>query len=333
MVITNLIIISFTQIIIILFLNKIAYSLDLLDYPNKRKNHSKPTPFIGGLAISLTYCLIILITDIKLFNFKALIIYSFIVSIIGLVDDKFNLNPSSKLFLQSVPVYFLIESGIYLKDLGSYELFNILQLGSYGKFFTFLCCLLIMNAFNYCDGIDGLLSTLFLNILIVFIVLSYLLDKENINEYLLYLLIPVIIFLLFNLSILKLPKIFLGDSGSLMMGFITGFIMIILYLKLKIHPSILIWPTAFIIYEFLSTNILRFLKKKNLFETGSDHIHYRISKKYKLKTLGVNLFLNLLSLIITFIGVITFFMFGTLYSLIGFVILFFIYLGLRYKFI
>ncbi len=331
--IANLLIISLAQFVIIFFLNKIAHSLDLLDYPSKRKKHPKPTPFVGGLTISLTYCLIIFITDTSLINLKIFILCSLVVSVVGLIDDKFDINPILKLLLQSIPVYFLIDSGIFLQDLGNYEYFNLLQLGSFGKYFTFLCCLLIMNAFNYSDGIDGLLSTLFINIFLVFIILCYLFDKNNISEYLLYLIIPIIIFLLFNFSILKLPKIFLGDSGSLMLGFITGFMMIILYIELKIHPSILIWPVAFIIYEFLSTNVLRFYNKKNLFKSGSDHIHYQIKKKFNLKILSINIYLNLISIVIAFFGVLIYFLFGALHSLLGFVLFFLFYLTLKYKFL
>ena len=331
--ILNLFIISLIQFLIIIILNKFAYTANLLDYPNNRKKHANPTPFVGGLSISLTYCFIIFLTDTNLFNLKIIIFCCLLLSVIGLFDDKFNIKPIPKLVLQSLPVFLVINNGIYLQDLGYYENLGFLQLGVYGKYFTFLCCLLIMNAFNYSDGIDGLLSTLFLNIFLIFIILCYLLNKNNFNEYLFYITTPLIIFLLFNFSFLKLPKIFLGDSGSLMLGFITGFIMIVLYTKIKIHPSILIWPVAFIIYEFLSTNVFRLYKKKNLFQSGSDHIHYQISKKFNLKTLGINLFLNLINLFITFFGFLIFFNFGSLYSLIAFAFLFLIYLILKYKII
>lgn len=329
----NILLISLIQLFFIFILNKFAYSLNLLDYPSIRKKHLDATPFIGGIAITFTYCFIIFINQTNIYNLNIIILCSLLLSLIGLIDDKFDINPISKLFLQSLPVYILINNNIYLQDIGYYENFGFFELGAYGKYFTFLSCLLIMNAFNYSDGVDGLLSTLFLNIFFSFIVLCILFNEKEMIEYFIYLIIPIAIFLLFNFSTFNLPKVFLGDSGSLALGFITGFTMIVLYNENKIHASILVWPVAFIVYEFLSTNLLRFYKKKNLFQSGTDHIHYQISKKFKLKTLGINFYLNLLNLFITVVGFTIYFIFGSFYSLMCFVFIFLIYLGVKYKLI
>jgi UDP-GlcNAc:undecaprenyl-phosphate GlcNAc-1-phosphate transferase len=328
----NLFIILIIQLFVLFLLNKVSYKIDFLDYPNKRKVHSTPTPFIGGLSLGLSYCVVVFITDINFLYLNFIFAYALIVSIFGLVDDKFNISPTSKIILQSIPVYILISKGLYLTNIGDYEIIGKINLGGYGEIFTFFCCLLIMNAFNYSDGVDGLLSTLFINIFINFLIICYVFNEIYIGQILIYFIFPVLIFLLFNLSLLKLPKIFLGDSGSTLLGFLTGFVMIFLYEKVSIKPSILIWPVALIIYEFISTNLVRIFKKKKIFQSGNDHIHYQISKKYNLKVLGINLTMNLVNCIITFSGLLIYYLFGSLFSLIGFIIFFFIYLRIKFSF-
>ena len=329
----KLIILSILQFSILFTLSKLAYKVKLLDYPSKRKIHLKPTPYIGGLAIGLCYCFVIYIAKIEYSLINLILLYSIIVSLVGFVDDKFDINPISKLLLQSIPVYLLITEGLYLSDIGEYEIIGLINLGYFSKIFTFLCCLLIINSFNYSDGIDGLLSSLFINIFFSFAFICFIYEKISIIYSFIYIIIPVLIFFLFNVSFLKLPKIFLGDSGSTLLGFITGFVMIFLYSNLLIEPSILIWPVALIIYDFLGTNLIRILKKKNLFQSGDDHFHYQISKKYNFETPEINLIMNIINLFITLTGFAIYYFFGSLFSLIGFVLIFFIFLYFKIYFL
>lgn len=326
---TNLFFLFIIQLSILFILNKFAYKVNLLDYPNKRKIHSAPTPYIGGLALSLGYYIIVYITEINYSLINLILLYSILISLVGFIDDKFDINPLSKLILQSIPVYILISKGLYLNDIGEYELIGKINLGYFSKTFTFLCCLLIINAFNYTDGVDGLLSTLFINIFSTFAMICFAFGKININNDIIYIILPVFVFFLFNISFLKLPKIFLGDSGSTSLGFITGFAMIFLYLELSIEPSILIWPVALIIYDFLSTNIIRIIKNRRIFQSGNDHLHHQLSKKYKLKIFQIILIINLINCLLTFFGFATHHIFGSFFSFMGFAIMFFIFLFIK----
>ena len=109
--------------------------------------------------------------------------------------------------------------------------------------------------------------------------------------------------------------------------------MIFLYSILLIEPSILIWLVALVIYDFLGTNLVRILKKKNLFQSGDDHFHYQISKKYNFETSEINLIMNLINLFITLTGFAIYYFFGSLFSLIGFVLIFFIFLYFKIYFL
>ena len=329
----NLFILSIIQFLFLFVLNKLAYKVNFLDYPNKRKVHEKPTPYIGGLALSLSFCIVVYISKIEYQSLNLILLFATIISVVGFVDDKFDINPFIKLILQSIPVYILISMGLYLNDIGEYGIIGKINLGNYSEIFTFLSCLLIINAFNYMDGVDGLLSSLFINIFSYFAIVCYFFDKIFVSQILVYLIHLVIIFFLFNISFLKLPKIFLGDSGSTLLGFITGFVMIFLYTELSIEPPILIWPVALVIYDFLSTSLLRVLKKKKDFKSGNDHIHHQISMKYNLKKLENILIINLINYFFIFICLIIYFFLGSFFSLLGFVIFFLIYLIFKFHFI
>ena len=325
----NLSIVLIFQFLILILLDKIAKKFNFLDYPSERKKHSKPTPYVGGLALSFGFLFLYYSLNINQLFINLILLSAFLMSLIGLLDDKFDLNPFVKLFLQSIPVVILISKGLYLSDLGEYEIIGKIGLGYYAKFFTFLCCLLILNSFNYIDGIDGLLATLFINIFMSFSLICYFLDKIYISQILIFFIFPVIVFFIFNISLFKLPKIFLGDSGSNYLGFITGFMMILLYIEFSIEPTILIWPVALIIFDFLSTSIIRIIKKNKLFQTGKDHIHYQLMKKFNLDIKEINLTLNIINIFFTFLGLSIFYFFGAFYSIIIFIIVFFLYL--RFK--
>ena len=82
---------------LLLFFGKISYKLNLLDIPNKRKTHSKPTAYTGGLAISICYIFALQIFNIVEKNLNLILSISCLITIVGFVDDKFNLNTGGKL--------------------------------------------------------------------------------------------------------------------------------------------------------------------------------------------------------------------------------------------
>ena len=214
------------QIIISIPLITISKIKGLVDIPNERKIHKEPTPFTGGIILALTYLFIIFISDFNDRFLNLILAYGFIISLTGLVDDRYNVRPGTKLLLQTIPIFFLIDQNLYLSDLGNYEIIGILELGSLDKIFTFFCCLLLINAFNYNDGLDGLAASISIIILISFSIFLYILGNKIYFSNLIIISIPVFIFLFFNFGMIKKNKIFLGDSGSNLLGFIVSFLAI-----------------------------------------------------------------------------------------------------------
>ena len=97
--------ISFT----ILFLSaKISYKFKLLDKPNKRKIHTNSTAYSGGIAISIALILSILLFNIPNNTLNLILSIGFLVSLVGFIDDTYNLNVGGKLSLQVFPIIYLV---------------------------------------------------------------------------------------------------------------------------------------------------------------------------------------------------------------------------------
>ena len=307
---------------------QISYKLKLVDIPNKRKIHSKPTAFTGGIGISIILLFTLQFLDTFDKSLALILSFSFLISIVGFIDDKFHLNTGGKLSLQIIPIiYLIIFENFNLSNIGNYGYFK-LTLGTFTIPFTLFSVLFLINAFNYFDGIDGTLSFTTITVLTILIFLS---GQQNLNFFLTIIIIPLIFFLCFNFSLFKLPKLFLGDNGSLLLGFIISFILIYCANKNFIHPILLAWSVVIFVYEFLSVNLIRLKNNQNPFKPGQDHLHHLLFKKTN-SIFITNLFISLMNIIFFIIGYISFWKINPLCSFILFISCFIIFLILRYKY-
>ena len=320
--------------IILYFIGKISYFLKLVDIPSKRKIHTKATAYTGGIAISIILLFAIILFDTFDKRMSLILSSAFLISIVGFIDDKYTLNIGGKLSLQIIPIIYLIFfENLNLHQIGNYNFFYA-DLGSFSISFTLLALLFLINAFNYFDGIDGVLgfTTISVFAILYFLILKhnnhYLVEILNVEIFLFSISIPITVFLLFNFSFLNLPKLFLGDSGSLLLGFIVSFILIYFANQKVVHPILLAWSVSIFVYEFLSLNILRVKNKINIFNAGLDHLHHRLYKKTN-SIFFTNFYLIFINFFLFFIGYLTFVFVNPLTSLIMFVFLFVIFYQIR----
>jgi len=313
---------------IIFFLSaKISYKLKLLDFPNNRKIHKEPTVYTGGIAISFILIFAVQLLDVLSPDLALIISISFLISIVGVVDDKYHLNTGGKLSLQIIPIFYLIVFGnFFLSNIGNYNYFN-LDLGTFALPFTLLSVLFLTNAFNYFDGLDGTLS---FSVISVLCILFFLYPNQNFHLFLIILILPISIFLCFNFSLFKLPKIFLGDSGSLLLGFIVSFLLIYMANQRVVHPILLAWSVVIFVYEFLSVNLIRLKKNQSLFKAGQDHLHHILLKKNK-SIFITNSLIFLFNSFLFYLGYISFFVFNPFVSFVLFIFLFTIFFLIREK--
>ena len=319
-----IIIVFFLSFFSLIFLIFVSRKLLLFDYPTKQKNHKIPIPYTGGIALlSIFFFLIKFLNSHELF--EIIMTYSFLIIVIGFLDDFINLNPGPKLFFLCLPIIFLVHTHeLIVSDIGEYKYFGNLVFIKFNLIFTLLSILLLINAFNYFDGSDGQLSSQ------TILSLSYLifLSKSEINNYLISIIIFLAIFFLFNVSKNNKFKIFLGDSGSLTLGFIIGFTIIILYKETQVHPAFLMWGVAIFVYDFLHVSLSRFFQKKNPFLKTKNHLHdIKILRSKDIKSrLAIVTFINLFLIIYGYI--ITNYVSVDL-SLISFILFFLIYYKIK----
>ena len=277
----------FTSLIVIF----VSRYLNFFDKPNKRTVHSVPTVNTGGLILYIFFLITISQAEYN-HNIELIVSIGFFVALAGFIDDRINLNPSTKILFLIFPSIYLILNDINISDLGKYEYIGIIELGKFKIPFLLLSIGLLINATNYIDGIDGLLLTFFSSCLIYYFFLIEDIETKN-------LLVIFIYGSLLNLVLNLLPstnkiKIFSGDAGSLFIGFFISFITIELYNSFKIHPAYLVWPLWYPVYDFLFVSINRILTKKSVFKPDKFHLHHIIVNKFKshLNTLIVFILLN-----------------------------------------
>ena len=148
--------------------NIIIKFIPVIDYPDKRKLHKKPTPLIGGIIL-IAVIFLSLLFDYLFFNskiFYEILIISFIAFILGLVDDFKDLSPYLKLSIlfMLILVFLYLNNEYILNEIYIETLDRNFNLGGISIFFTILCLLLLINASNMTDGISGL----FLGVYIIF---------------------------------------------------------------------------------------------------------------------------------------------------------------------
>ena len=266
-----------STVISIIFLRPIALKIKLLDYPDARKRHKGKIPLIGGISVFSGIIVYLIYVDTLSFVAKTILTISALILILGIYDDFRNLRPRIKLFIQLFVVAFMIYiSGIKVESLGFF--FGLpyqLNLGLLAIPFSIISIVGLMNAFNMIDGLDGqagLLSAIAI-IGICFFGLSQV--SSDLYEIMVIIFSGLMAFLIFNFAPTNKMKVFLGDGGSLSLGFLISFLLVYCSQVLKLFsPSFALWCVAIPLFDFFSVIILRKFKKQKLIVANRDHIHH-----------------------------------------------------------
>ena len=279
--------ISDFYLLIIIFL--IHFALDkyktkifnnyFLDIPNVgRKIHKEPTYLIGGHFIFISYSVFLLFSFDYNLNHKFVFFFIFLcIFLIGILDDLKDLKPIVKLGLVLIIYLVLIHfDNDYLLEKIYFETFDKnLNFGIYSYLVSILCVLLLINAINLIDGINGLAMMVFI---IIYLYLHYFLNVAfNIFIFIFY------VFIFFNIY---KGKYFLGNSGSLIIGALIAFSTIKAYNSNFTQNN----STEDIVILFLIPGIdmfrlfvQRIVKRKNPFEADGSHLHHHLIKKFSLQ--------------------------------------------------
>ncbi|CAA0080597.1 Undecaprenyl-phosphate alpha-N-acetylglucosaminyl 1-phosphate transferase [BD1-7 clade bacterium] len=274
------IIVSFFSVLV---LKPFAEHLGLVDQPCDRKRHKGAIPLIGGLSVylaTLVSCVLAFPENPFVHWFLFL---SGLIVMLGVLDDYLDLPVRLRLFVQV-----LIAAGLvyganrYIYVLG--DLFGIgaIDLGLAGIIFTVVAMLAAINAFNMVDGIDGLAGGLALNTFLSIAILMLLSDQTRLVGLPLILCVSLIPYLLFNLGLLPgpLPKIFMGDAGSMFIGFSVVCLLIVGTQSEApaFRPVAALWIIAVPLMDMTCIVIRRLRKGESPFKADRDHLHHIIMR-------------------------------------------------------
>jgi len=213
----------FVAVVILLarLLMDFGHKLGLVDQPNERSSHTKIVPRVGGLAIFLPYLLLGLGFYLSGYDYLQLNSGYWLglgaIVALGTIDDRLDLSSSLKFFVQfAVAAYCVLSTGNYVDNL--YGLFGVGVLPSWlGISLSIITVVYLINAVNLIDGVDGLAAGISLLALYLFSTLMG--GGEHLITFA-FIGLGLIVFMGFNYSDKR--KIFLGDAGSLSLGFILA---------------------------------------------------------------------------------------------------------------
>jgi UDP-GlcNAc:undecaprenyl-phosphate GlcNAc-1-phosphate transferase len=206
-------------LILIPILKKIAVKINLVDKPNFRKLHQEPVPLVGGIAVAITFFMLMGIQFLlfsHITEYLPIFTSAFLLLIMGVIDDKMDLKAKYKLAIQLLLSFIIASSSIRITSL--FGVFGIYEIALWAQYaLTIIVITGVVNAFNLMDGVDGLIGGLSLLGFTMFLVSAVYFNNAVLGFISSVFIGSIIGFLRFNLSS---KKIFMGDSGSLFLGFI-----------------------------------------------------------------------------------------------------------------
>ena len=266
------------SLILVPIVKKIAIHINAMDEPNERKIHKVPMPRLGGLAIFLAFLLGYMLYGEISTQMLSILIGSFLLILVGIIDDIHSVKARYKLIVQIVAAAIVVLYG----DLSFTELsvfgYNIYFNDFFGALLSILFIVAITNAINLIDGLDGLAagisSIYFLTIAIIAFILNRIGGLDVIIS--LIMLGSTLGFLFHNFPP---AKIFMGDTGSLFLGFMISIIALLGY-KVTTFTSLIvpIIILAIPIFDTVFAILRRLLKGQNIGVADKEHFHHQLLK-------------------------------------------------------
>jgi UDP-GlcNAc:undecaprenyl-phosphate GlcNAc-1-phosphate transferase len=275
----------FISLMLLPLVIKVSKSINLLDNPDIRKTHAVSTPVLGGVAILIGFIIALLfsVSFVELIQLKYLLFGIMIIFFMGVRDDISGLLARHKLFAQVFAAFLVVG----FSDIRLDGFYGIMGIGEMPGWFTFLFSIFVIvaltNSFNLIDGIDGLAGSVGLLILLFFGIVFYLNGDEAFAALCASLAGATFAFLFFNWHP---ARIFMGDTGSMVIGFVVStcaiqFINLLpsTYSGIFGIKSTVALATAALILPILDTTrvfIIRFWHGQNPLDPDRGHLHHEL---------------------------------------------------------
>ncbi len=284
------------SVVLVPIFKKIAFHIKAIDYPDKRRLNQVPMPTIGGLAVFFSFLLGYLIFGRGTVEMISILVASFVILMVGLIDDINPISAKYQLFGQLIAVSIVVLYGHITIDHFTILGLDFIFPQPFNYLVTIVFMLGIINAIDLSDGMDGLSSGISIIYFFTILVIAMFLQMAgNIDTTIAILMIGSLLgFLVYNFPP---AKIYIGDSGSNFMGLMVATTALYGF-KLATFTSLII-PLLILatpIIDVFFSIIRRGLKRKNPFTTpDKDHLHHQLLKmKFSTKaSLAVIYIINL----------------------------------------
>ena len=265
------------SLVFILVLTPFAERLRLLDHPDHRKRHQNPVPMVGGLAIYLVILSAMMVLDPPQKLSWLMLSVSILVAV-GALDDAFGLGVRTRFASQILAALVMIAGGsFWIRSLGV-DLWGLDAVAVWlGIPITIFAVVGLTNGFNMVDGIDGLAAGhMLVGLGSVGLTLYFTRGQVHQLEWLLILMSAVFAFWLVNLSLTPLKRVFLGDAGSLLLGFVMAWTLIYYTQKpvALMHPVAALWCVTIPVFDTLVVIARRIKNKRSPFSPDRNHFHH-----------------------------------------------------------
>jgi len=264
----------------ILLLQLFAKKLNIVDKPSERKSHIGNIPLVGGAA---TFTAFAISASLLVPQFQVLVflLLCLCLVLLGLADDMLDLPALLRLFVQAaVAVAMVIYANLHIVDIGNVFGLGDVQFGvTLSMLFTIFCTIGAINSVNMIDGLDGLLGGI---ISISFVTMGIIAWRGGdwVSAKLLIIFFGATLgFLIFNSRVFfSRAQVFMGDSGSMLLGFV----LVWFFIKLTqgddapMSPVVAGWIFGLPLADTTSVIIGRLRRGKSVFEAGRDHIHHQL---------------------------------------------------------
>ncbi len=284
-----------SSLILVPLIKDIAIHINAMDIPNKRKVHKKPMPRLGGLAIFLSFLVGYMFFAPLTTQMISILIGSFLIVLLGIIDDINPLKATTKLWGQILVSVILVFYGkVYINEL-SFLGMNI-NLGMWAYPLSLFITVACINSINLIDGLDGLAAGTSSIYFITIIIISILLGRIDNLGFMLCLIMlgSTLGFLKYNFNP---ASIFMGDTGSMFLGFMVAVISLLGF-KTATLTSFLI-PILILFIPILDTLLAilrRLIKGESIGKPDKEHVHFQLLNKTSSvkKTVVIIYFINAL---------------------------------------
>lgn len=270
---------SLTMAFILVFLGtplvkRIAFKIKALDQPTERKVHSAPMPRLGGLAICLGFWVTVLLTTEMTGELYGLLAGGLLITLVGIIDDVRGVTAKQKLAVQIIAACVVMFAGVHIEFI-THPLENVVSLGIWSYPLTLLWIIGITNAVNLIDGLDGLAAGVSAIAAVTLGIIAYIETSSQAAALAFILATSIFGFLKYNFHP---AQIFMGDTGSLFLGFNLSVLAIIGLTKSATVISLFL-PVVILgipIVDTLFAIVRRYFGGKPIFSADKGHLHHRL---------------------------------------------------------